>query len=43
MHDNIETHGQTEEAFPSIIEALKAPGLRPVTLTQVLGDRFIRH
>jgi peptidoglycan-N-acetylglucosamine deacetylase len=43
MHDNIETHGQTVQALPSIIEGLKARGYRLVTITELLGDSFLLH
>jgi peptidoglycan-N-acetylglucosamine deacetylase len=41
MHDNIETHGQTVEALPGIIKGLQARGYHLVTITQLLGDRFV--
>jgi peptidoglycan-N-acetylglucosamine deacetylase len=41
MHDNIETHGQTVEALPGIIEGLEARGFRVVTITQLLSDSFV--
>jgi peptidoglycan-N-acetylglucosamine deacetylase len=40
MHDNIETRGQTLEALPAILEALRARGLHMVTISELLGDRF---
>jgi len=43
MHDNIETHGQTVQALPGIIEGLKARGYHLVTITQLLGDGFLEH
>jgi peptidoglycan/xylan/chitin deacetylase (PgdA/CDA1 family) len=42
MHDNVETHGQTLQALPAILEGLKARGYRLVTISQLLGDRFIQ-
>jgi peptidoglycan/xylan/chitin deacetylase (PgdA/CDA1 family) len=43
MHDNIETHGQTVEALPGIIEGLEGRGYHLVTITQLLGDGFVLH
>jgi peptidoglycan/xylan/chitin deacetylase (PgdA/CDA1 family) len=43
MHDNVETHGQTVQALPGIIEGLKARGYHLVTITQLLGDSFLLH
>jgi peptidoglycan/xylan/chitin deacetylase (PgdA/CDA1 family) len=44
LHDNIETHGQTVKALPGILAGLQARGLQAVTISQILGDRFIwRH
>jgi peptidoglycan/xylan/chitin deacetylase (PgdA/CDA1 family) len=40
LHDNLETRGQTEEALPGIVEALRGRGYRLVTVTQLLGDSF---
>jgi peptidoglycan-N-acetylglucosamine deacetylase len=42
LHDNPETHGQTVEALPGMIEGLEARGYRLVTVTQLLGDSFTR-
>ncbi len=41
MHDNIETDGQTVEALPGIIEGLKRRGYHLVTITALLGDKFL--
>ena len=43
MHDNIETDGQTVKALPSIIDGLEARGYHLVTITQLLGDDFLKH
>ena len=43
MHDNIETAGQTVKALPSLIEGLQARGYHLVTITQLLGDNFLKH
>jgi peptidoglycan/xylan/chitin deacetylase (PgdA/CDA1 family) len=44
MHDNIETRGQTVKALAGILEGLRARGLHMVTISQLLGDKFIsRH
>jgi peptidoglycan/xylan/chitin deacetylase (PgdA/CDA1 family) len=41
LHDNTETHGQTLAALPGIITGLQARGLQLVTISQLLGDRFL--
>jgi peptidoglycan-N-acetylglucosamine deacetylase len=41
LHDNVETEGQTVQALPAILEGLQARGYHLVTITQLLGDRFI--
>jgi peptidoglycan-N-acetylglucosamine deacetylase len=41
MHDNIETRGQTLQALPSILQGLRARGLRMVTISELLGDKLI--
>jgi peptidoglycan/xylan/chitin deacetylase (PgdA/CDA1 family) len=43
LHDNLETHGQTVQALPGIIEGLEARGYRLVTITELLGGEFIDH
>jgi peptidoglycan/xylan/chitin deacetylase (PgdA/CDA1 family) len=43
MHDNLETHEQTVQALPGIIEGLQARGYHLVTITQLLGDGFLEH
>jgi peptidoglycan/xylan/chitin deacetylase (PgdA/CDA1 family) len=40
LHDNVESRGQTLQALPAIIEGLRARGLRLVTISELLGDRF---
>ncbi len=42
LHDNTETQGQTLKALPAILEGLQARGYHLVTISQLLGDRFIR-
>jgi peptidoglycan/xylan/chitin deacetylase (PgdA/CDA1 family) len=41
LHDNVESRGQSLQALPAIIEGLQARGLRLVTISELLGDRFI--
>ncbi len=41
MHDNAESRGQTLQALPGIIDGLQARGLRLVTVSELLGDKFI--
>jgi peptidoglycan/xylan/chitin deacetylase (PgdA/CDA1 family) len=41
MHDNPNTHGQTVQALPTILKDLAARGYKVVTITQILGQKFI--
>jgi peptidoglycan/xylan/chitin deacetylase (PgdA/CDA1 family) len=41
LHDNVESMGQSLKALPAIVEGLQARGLRLVTISELLGDRFI--
>jgi peptidoglycan-N-acetylglucosamine deacetylase len=41
LHDNFESRGQSLRALPAIIEGLQTRGLHLVTISELLGDRFI--
>ncbi|MBI5309615.1 MAG: polysaccharide deacetylase family protein [Actinobacteria bacterium] len=41
MHDSPETGGQTLEALPAILEGLDRKGLKPVTVSKLLGGEMI--
>jgi peptidoglycan/xylan/chitin deacetylase (PgdA/CDA1 family) len=42
LHDNVESRGQTLQALPAILDGLRARGMRPVTISELLGDTFTR-